>query len=165
MNHSPHQVSRSDNAVNMLNTINENRNFYSARQFEHAKRARDMYHAIGTPSIADFKAVIRMNAIGNNPVATKDIDLAEKIFGPDIGHLKGKSTRRMAAPVVNDEIEIPRELIRSQRDITLCIDAMRVNGLWFLTTISKNLYYRTAQYVGKQTPQIYQAALADVIRV
>ena len=103
-----------------------------------------MYHAIGTPSITDFKAIIRMNAIGNNPVTTKDIELAERIFGPDIGQLKGKSTRRTPIPVVKDEIEIPCELIRSQQDVTLCIDAMCVNGLWFLTTISHNIYFCTA---------------------
>ena len=160
-----HQVSRSGTGTNLVNTVEENRNFYTPRQFERAKRARDMYHAIGTPSIADFKAVIRMNAIGNNPVTTKDIDLAEKIFGPDIGQLKGKSTRRAPVHVVENEIEIPRELIRSQQDLTLCIDGMKVNGLWFLTTISRNLYYRTAHYVRHQTPEVYQTALTDVIRV
>ena len=58
-----HQVSRSDHMINMVNTIEENKNFYSARQFDCAKRARDMYHAIGMPSTAAFKAVIRMNAV------------------------------------------------------------------------------------------------------
>ena len=89
----------------MVTTLRENRNFYTERQFARAKRARDLYHAIGTPSIHDFKAIIRMNTIGDNPVTTKDIDLAEKIFGPDIGRLKGKSTRQKPVPVVNDVIK------------------------------------------------------------
>ena len=106
-----------------------------------------------------------MNGIGNSPVTTKDIELAEKIFGPDIGSLKGKTTRRNPIHVVEDTIDIPRELIRSQQDITLCIDGMKVNGLWFLTTISRNLYYRTAQYVKHQTIEIYKQVLSEVIQI
>ena len=72
-----------------------------------------------------------MNAIGNNPVTMKDIVMAEKIFGPDVGNLKGKTTRRNPIPVVDNQIEIPRDLIRSQQGIHLCIDGMKVNGLVF----------------------------------
>ena len=59
--------------------------------------------------------------------------------------------------------EIPDELIRSQQDVTLCIDALKVNGLWFLTTISRNIYYRTAHYLAHQTADIYYEAITDVI--
>ena len=98
-------------------------------------------------------------------MTTKDIELAEKIFGPDIGCLKGKSTRQNALHVVEDEIDIPKELTKSQQDVTLCIDGMKVNGLWFLTTISRNLYYRTAQLVPHQTADVYREALRSVIDV
>ena len=101
-----------------------------------AKQARDLFHALGTPSINDFKAIIRMNTINNNPVTTDDIKIAEKTFGPDIGTLKGKTTRLKPLPVMNDYIEIPKELIRAQRKVTLCMDGMKVNGQSFLTTIS-----------------------------
>ena len=37
-------------------------------------RARTLYLSIGTPSIADLKAAIRMNAITNSPVMTADVD-------------------------------------------------------------------------------------------
>jgi hypothetical protein len=45
-----------------------------------------------------------MNAIKNNPVTTKDIEIAEKIFGPDISSLKGKTTRQKPIPVIEDYI-------------------------------------------------------------
>ena len=68
----------------MLNTVEENKTFYTECQFESAKQARDLFHALGTPSINDFKARICMNTISNNRVSTDDINVAEKIFGPDI---------------------------------------------------------------------------------
>jgi hypothetical protein len=55
-----------------------------------------------------MKAIICMNAIKNNPVTTEDVNIAEKIFGPDLATLKGKMTRRAPVPVIEDRIEIPR---------------------------------------------------------
>jgi predicted HAD superfamily hydrolase len=42
------------------------------------------------PLINDMKAIIQMNTIKNNPVTTEDINITEKMFGPDISSLKGK---------------------------------------------------------------------------
>ncbi len=120
------------NTLQLLNTVEENKTFYTQRQFERAKRARDLYHALGTPLINDFKAILRMNTVTNNPVTTEDIKIAENIFAKDIGAMKGKTTRRKPAPVVSDYIEIPKELISAQREVTLCIDGMKVNGLAFI---------------------------------
>jgi hypothetical protein len=106
-----------------------------------------------------------MNLIANNPVTTEDIEIAEEIFGPDIGSLKGKTTRRKPAPVINDYIEIPPELTTKQQDVILCIDGMKVNGLSFLTTISKNICYQTAQFIASKLISLYKEALKEVIQV
>jgi hypothetical protein len=59
-----------------------------------------------------------MNAIQNCPVTVEDVNI-EKIFGPDISSLKGKSRRRKPKPVRQDLIEIPKKLIMKQHDIEL----------------------------------------------
>jgi len=41
-----------------INTLEENKTFYTQRQFERAKRARELLHSLGTPSINDLKAII-----------------------------------------------------------------------------------------------------------
>jgi hypothetical protein len=53
----------------------------SSNQVDQAKQAHALYHAIGTSSVPDFEAILRMNMISKNPVTT----------GPDIGALKGKT--------------------------------------------------------------------------
>jgi hypothetical protein len=64
----------------LINTVKKNRVGYTQRQFEQAKRARELYHIVGTPTIESFKALMKMNAIKNCPVTTEDVNNAKKIF-------------------------------------------------------------------------------------
>jgi hypothetical protein len=94
----------SDIETNLLaHTISENREGYTQRQFDNAKQARKLYHIIGCPSIENFKAILRQNIIKNCPVTIEDVNIAERIFGPDIGTLKGKSTREKTTPVFESD--------------------------------------------------------------
>jgi hypothetical protein len=120
----------------LINTIKENRVGYTQRQFEQAKRVRELYHIVGTPTIESFKALIKMNAIKNCSVTTEDVSNAKKIFGADMLSLRGKSTRRKSTLVREDAIEIPEEVILQNREIDLCIDIMYVNGCGFMRTIN-----------------------------
>ena len=124
-----------------VNTIEENMRFLSPRQKERVKKAQKLYEAMGTPTMDDLKAMIRMNLIRNNEVTTEDINLAVKTYGPDVGHIKGKTTRQKPSPVTSNLIEIPDELIRINEDIKLSIDGITVNSLKFLTTISHDVFY------------------------
>ena len=76
-----------------------------------------------------------MNVIQNCPVTVEDVNISEKIFGPDMSSLKGKSTRRKPKPVRNNLIEIPQEIITKHHDINLCMDTMYVNECGILTAI------------------------------
>jgi hypothetical protein len=76
-----------------------------------------------------------MNAIRNCPVTTEDVNIAKKIFGPNMLSLKGKLTRRKSTPVREDTVKIPEELIANNRKIELCIDIMYMNECGFMTMI------------------------------
>jgi hypothetical protein len=76
-----------------ITTIDKNKTFFTTRQVKKAKQARELLHALGNPPIQDFKAIICMNSIANNPITMEDIEIAEEIFGPDIGSQKGKTTK------------------------------------------------------------------------
>eukprot|EP00978_Attheya_sp_CCMP212_P024668 scaffold77882_cov56-Attheya_sp.AAC.1 len=107
-----------------VTTLKENMKFHTARQFERTKRARDFYHAMGTPSIPDLLAILWMNIVKDNPSTIEDIKLAEKIFGPDVATLKGKMTRCRPLVVIEDAITIPRELVQAQQHVTMAMDGM-----------------------------------------
>jgi len=52
-----------------------------------------------------------MNVKKNCPVTIIDVNAAEKIFGPALSTLKGKTTRQSPKPVIRDEIELPNEIV------------------------------------------------------
>jgi hypothetical protein len=120
----------SDNYLKMeshlINTVKENRVGYTQRQFEQAKK-EELYHIVGTPTIETFKTLLKMNAIRKCPVTTEDVNIAKKIFGPNMSSLKGKSTRQNSTPVWEDTVEIPEELIANNQEIEPCIDIMYFN--------------------------------------
>ena len=80
-------------------------------------------------------------------VTSKDVDLAEKAFGPDTGNLKGKTTQSTPEVIYDQTMQIPEELLDVNRDIILSADGMSSNNLNFLTTILHGVYHRTATHL------------------
>ena len=108
---------------------------------------------------------IKTNMIRNMPITIDDVNIAEQIFGPDVGSIKGKTTRHKPMPVVADYIEIPPEIYSNHQNIILCIDGIKINKLFFLTTISRSIMYRTAEYVPNKTSEAYRSVLDNVFRI
>ena len=150
---------------NHVQTVEENMKMYTPRQIQQAKAARDLLASLGTPTVRDMKTAITTNAIKNVPVTVKDIDLAEQIFGPDLGTLKGKTTRRKPLPMVTDQVAIPPELYEAQQNVDLGIDVMYVNELPYFTSISKRIMYRTAQFIPSRTAASLYSSIDTVFRV
>ena len=71
----------------------------------------------------------------------------EHLYGPDIPTIKGKTTRCHLHKLASNVVSIPHKLCDTQHDVCLFIDIMYVNGMPFLTTISKNIKYHTAMSV------------------
>jgi hypothetical protein len=53
-------------------------------------------------------------------------DVAEKIFGPNTGTSKGKSTRKAPNAVKKDFIEMPEETKEKHRKVTLCVASINL---------------------------------------
>ena len=148
-----------------VETVADNAKWYTPRQFDLAKRARKLMHSLGCPTVQDLKNIIKMNSIQNNPVTVDDVNLSEKIFGPDIASLKGKTVRKKPAPFRKDTVEIPPELKEHQNDVDLCFDLLFVNQEPFLTTVSKRLLYRTASPVDDKKSKTLIESMDKVLRI
>ena len=130
-----------------VQTIEENAKFLTPKEIAQANVAKWLLHALGYPSVIDLKTIIKMNMIWDNPVTKSNVKLTECLFGPDSPTVKGKTTRHHPHQLVSDVVSIPHKLHDAQHDVCLYIDIMYVNGMPFLTTISKNIKYCTAMWV------------------
>ena len=57
------------NALTMaIESIEENKKAFTAKQFARAKQACDFYHSVGAPTTANLKKLIQMNYVHDCPV-------------------------------------------------------------------------------------------------
>jgi hypothetical protein len=143
--------------------VAENRQGYTLRQIEPTKEARRLYHIVGTPTVNNFKLLLQMNVIRNCPVTVEDVNISEKIFGPDMLSLKGKLMRRKPKPVRSDLIEIPKEIITKHHNIDLCMDAMDVNECGMLTMIDRTIKFRSLVPMNTKQHVKYYRALDQIV--
>ena len=158
------KMNQEEKSNNMIQTVDENKIVYTKRQMERAKVARKLYHIVGSPTLEAFKAMLKSNIIKNCPVAAADVDIAEKIYGPAISTLKGKTTRQTPKPVVADEVMIPSELLMKHRQIELCMDTMFVNKQPFLTSIDKSVRFRSLVPLKSRSGEEYLQSLQLIMR-
>jgi hypothetical protein len=86
-----------------------------------------------------LETVLRVGGIRNCDFTPQDVEIAEKIFGPDVSELKGKSTRRKPKIVKYDVIAVSREL--KQHLLELAIDIMFICSIPMLTTIDRTIKF------------------------
>ena len=153
-----------EHVVHVISTVEEQRHGLTERQYQRAVRARYLYHAIGRPTIENFKHILKANTIRNCPVTVEDVKLAERLFGPDVGTLKGKSKRRKPMPVVVDNIEIPDEIREVHKDVTLCIDIFFVNNAVIFHGIDTTIKFRGSIPLANRTHDEIYKALDQLLR-
>ena len=150
-------------AQHHVSTVKENMVGFTKREVDGAKLARKIYHSLGCPTLESFKHALRTNLIKNCPITTQDAINAEQIFGPDIGSLKGKTTRKPPPVARDDYIEIPPE-IKNRDNLTLCMDIMYVWGLPMLTAIDRTIRFRSLVSLENRTTKELYSGLDDILR-
>eukprot|EP00934_Nitzschia_sp_Nitz4_P000074 Nitzschia sp. Nitz4//scaffold495_size4786//1166//4435//NITZ4_009233-RA/size4786-processed-gene-0.0-mRNA-1//-1//CDS//3329553072//74//frame0 len=78
------------------------------------------------------------NQLPNCGVTKRDIEIAEDIFGPEVGSMKGKTVRHQPHKVPSHDMtrpNIPMAIYEKYRDITICGDIMYVNNVPIPRTI------------------------------
>ena len=86
------------------------------------------------------------------------------MFGTTLGSLKGRQTRRNTKHVRSQITRIPPFILSRYKNIALEGDIMRVNGLPFLTTISRNIMFRTTEYTKGTKAKDLKVAIRNVNR-
>ena len=133
-----------------IQTVSKNKLLFSDEDISRAEHARKLYITLGRPSFKSFRWMLLHNRIKNTDLTSRDADNAEKIFGPDIGTLRGKTVRRKPKQVnipINMPIGIPDDILAIIKNVTLCADIFYVDQLKFLVTLSRNLHFATVEFI------------------
>jgi hypothetical protein len=90
-----------------ISTVEENMSLFTKRQVASADLARNLQAGLAYPSVKDLKWIVQANMLKDSPVTTQDVDVALKIWGPNVSLLKGKTVRRKPPLVMEDIVEVP----------------------------------------------------------
>ena len=81
--------------------------------------------------------MIHANLIANSPVTPENITDAHELFGEHLAGLMGKTVHRKQEGVVMDYVQILRDVIRTNKYVSLTADVMYVNNLPFIITCGR----------------------------
>ncbi len=148
----------------LVQTVWQNYKGYTKRNVLPAKEARCAMGMIGNPSKRDFKNTVKGNLINNCPVSSDDVTNAHAIFGPDLANLRGKKVWQTPAPVVDDYVSVPREVVERNKIVMLAADVFLVDGIAFLLTVLRQIKFIMVEHVATCKAKSLSKHLAQVVQ-
>ena len=100
-------LNTSSKGITLITMVDNNKSKYTNTDYSHAQLACRIQRMIGRPSTHDFLHFVDNNLIPNCPITRQDILVAEHIFGPDLGSLKGKTVQWKPCLVMVHTSNIP----------------------------------------------------------
>ena len=110
------------------------------------------------PSDKDLIKILKTSSLPNCPVTPRDVIIANKLFGPDIG-----ATRR-GPPIVDSPMSVDTtSILEHYGEVTLCVDLMYVNKVPLLVTLSHNIKFGTMEAVADRKEAMLLKCIKGVI--
>ena len=135
----------------LITTVAGNASNYTPADYSRALLAHKTQQIIGRPSMRDYIRYVENKLIPNCPVTRRDIVAAKHILGPDVGSLKGKTTRRRPLGVgLYNHAPIPAGIVEQYHDVIIAVDVLYVNKLPFIATISRYIHFGTVEFLRNQ---------------
>ncbi len=89
-------------------TVHKNFEGFTKHQIKQAIKARRLMGMIGAPTERENQGLVRLNLLKDCPITNSDIVHANKIFGPDLANIRGKTVWRKPERVQTECTSISR---------------------------------------------------------
>ena len=130
-----------------MNTVKDNKKNFTNNDYLWAIRAQELQVTVRCLSDKAFIKILKASSLPNCPVTRQDVIIANKLFGPDIGTLKCKTTRR-SPPIVYSPISVDiTPILKYYGEVTLCVDVMYVSKVPLLVTLCQNIKFGMVEAV------------------
>ena len=137
--------------VTFLNTVPENKQFFTRQEIRGAELAREQQGQIGWPSDQEYYEIIRDNLIHNSKATLDDLRRAEYIYGgPAVNLLKGKTFYtpvNTGRPI--ERVPLPPHILKTHPSDNLDIDFMYVQGAPYLYMKTTTIKFQAIQSFNK----------------
>ena len=148
-----------------ITTVTENKQKYSHNDVKRADGVRALQKVIGHPTAKQLSYLLDHHLIPNSPFTSHDVRRAEQIYGPDLGNLKGKTTRRNPPTVDQIMQQCLNTIIEQYGKIMLSADVMHINGIPFFITRSRHIHFGTVDALPSLQASDIGAALRHVVNI
>ena len=103
------------------------------------------------------------NMIPNCDITREDIIRAEDIFRPNLGSIKGMTTRHHTQHVNITWTKVPREILQKYGEVTLAINIMAINKIPFMITTSRHIHFGTAELIRNKAKRTLMTSIHQVV--
>jgi hypothetical protein len=148
-----------------VNMVADRQREYTKQEYRDAVLARKIQNIIMFPGVRAYTKIADSQLIANCPIGHVDIVTAEQIFGPNLGALKGKTTKQSSVPVAGHLNGVPPSILERYQDVTLAVDIMFVNKIPFLITTSRGLHFGTVKNLPNGQVPTMVSGLTCVLQV
>ena len=141
-----------------ITTVEDMKRLYTAREVAAAQRAKEKIINMGNPSAKNVVAAIR-GGMANISFTVQDVYRAYKIWGPDLGAVRGKTTRTTEDAVIAEETKG----LLAPLNLTMHADIMFVEGLPFLTAVLTPLCFTVVELLKGRTAGVVKTAINKML--
>ena len=103
--------------MNLLNTVPNNKLFFTKRQIKNSETARHLQQCIEWSSSDAFKTYISKNMINNSKVGMNNIQRGFEIYGPPEPLLSGKMTAPSHTYLIKSQVQLPIEILQQHKNL------------------------------------------------
>ena len=145
--------------TSLYETVEENKKKYTKREIKAAEEARRLQWKLGLPSTKEFVKMLNHGKILGTSVLSRDVQIAQDIYGPAVGAIRGKTTNPTPMQLHFEPVSIPQHAHQ-----VLYVDIVFFNKLPFLVSVAYPLEFVSLTSIrAKSIDQLITAIKSQLI--